>query len=601
MRVPRYPERWLAAIALAIVLALLAARWQRQQSIPAPLRHVPLDAEAFAVTAPLGSMWRGLEPHLAPFFEAAPSGPRPQGSALSDAARELDSELRKKNIVLRHPEDLAGLGIDGRGGAAVALVRGAQSQHLLWVLPLIDRAAFIAAAERYLGARAAPGDAPFEHLQRIGKSWVGYGDGGLALWCDDPAVLDNALRDSAQRLAYWRSNDRIGRAFAAPLPGTAGPAKAWLRGRLRLPELLPPGGEMHVALAVDPATLGIDAHMPLSPARSNFVAGLMHAEPPRAADSVLARSDLALVLGSEALPALLREASAVLLSAGYAPFGGRFAPVLAEVSSSEGVRRLHVALSDSSKRVPGVVMGLQMSATDADALVLRLQTSLRVARDNEILRSAARRHREQHPDAAAPAVAELLDGGQIAADRGGLWARYRWQDDMAVPNPPLAAQDFAGNDYTAKSGEGMRLRYLMPPFTANDLEHRFAERREELQVDRLVADEYRLCSVYHDGTLWIGNDAAVVGEWLARLAGEALANPLAEVAALDSRAADAKALMLLQPSRLRDAGQLYPDDEINQLSRQALADLDAYRAVLLDVAADPQAKELHVRARLVRH
>ena len=289
------------------MLALLAASWQRQRSIPAPLRHVPADAEAFFVTAPLDTMWRGLEPHLAPFFEVAPPGHKPQGSALSKAAREFDGQLRRSGVVLRRPEDLAGLGIDRRGEAAVALVRGAQALHLLLVLPLIDQAAFIVAAERYLGAKAAPGEAPFAHLRRIGESWVGFGDGGLALWCDDPAVLDSALRDGSRRLAHWRSSDRIGRAFAAPLPGTEGAAQAWLRGRLRLPDLLPPGGEMLFALAADPATLGVDAHIPLSPARSNFVAGLLHDEPPRAADEVLARSDLALVLGSQALPSLLRE------------------------------------------------------------------------------------------------------------------------------------------------------------------------------------------------------------------------------------------------------------------------------------------------------
>ena len=272
----------------------------------------------------------------------------------------------------------------------------------------------------------------------------------------------------------------------------------------------------------------------------------------------------------------------MLLSAGYTPYGGRFAPVLAQVPDSEGIRRLHVALSDSTRRVPGVVMGLQMSAADADTLVLRLQTSLRLARDQEILRSAARRHREQlaaavpsapsvptlaappsapgapgaPAAAAAPSVAELLEAGQIAADRGALWARYRWQGDKVLPSPPLSAQDFAGADYAARSADGLPLRYLMPPFTATT--SIIALRCGETNCRSID------CSPMPTGCAACTTTARCGSATMRRSFATGLRAcraprrriPLAEAAALDFAGRECKALVLLQPSRLRDAGQL---------------------------------------------
>jgi hypothetical protein len=300
------------------------------------------------------------------------------------------------------------------------------------------------------------------------------------------------------------------------------------------------------------------------------------------------------------LPSLLSELLAITESAGWRPFGGRFAPVLAEVRRSGSVQRLSVAVSDGTQRVPSVVMGLQISALDADSFVLRLQSSLRLARDSEILRSAGRRYRQQHGSEGMPSVNALLESGLIQFEPGALWPRYRWQGETTVAEPPLAAPDFASDAYQRSEPGGLVLRYLMPPFTANDIEHRFAGKVGKLQLDDLEAGRYRLCSGYYQGTLWIGNDASVVIDWIARLAAEAAPSPYAEVAALGPDVAHAKALALVLPARLLDVGQIYPDDDVNQVSRRALADLAQYRAALFGLSGDDRNQELHVWATLLR-
>lgn len=602
---PKHPERWLLGLAASIVVALLAAYWLHLRAIPAPLRYVPIENEAYVVSAQLGEMWRALEPHLAPYFDTPASdhqGVQPgsesnreqlepaasaresnssEESGLRSSARELKSDLKKKNIALSKPEDLAGVGVDARLPAAAALVRWKGELHWLVVLPLLDRARLVEALEKFLGKCSEAVEGAPGAIRRVAGTSVAFADDGWALLSDDPGMLQHALQGSERRLAYWRSSDRIGRAFAAPLPSTTGAPQAWLHGRLRASEPLPPGSEFYFALAVDGQTLAFDGRTVLPRAHSQFVADLLRAETERSPERMLARTDLGLSLGSAALPAILRDLSTLLESVGIRPFGGRFAPVLEELRRGDGVLRLGVAVSDTRQRVPSVVMGLEMSAADADAFVLRLQSSLRVARDNEVLLSAGRRHRRQPSDKAMPDVTALLRSGEIAPEQGALWHRYQWQGETVVAKPPLTAQDFAGDVYNRTTAGGLALRYLMPPFTANDLEHRFAKDRDELQVDELLADRYRLCSTYSGDTLWIGNDEPVLVDWIAHLAKDPPSSAFAEIANLGPGALRAKALGLAQPARLLEAAQLYPDNEINRLARGDFSDLAPFRAVLV--------------------
>lgn len=595
-RALNHPEWWLALAAMGIVLALLVGQIVQLRSVPTTLRHVPIESDAFLVTAPLGDLWRGLQPHLGGYFDEAAAGDEP--SVWRSAALELKRDLQKKAIALRQPEDLAGVGVDVHAAAATALLRQGDALHPLVVLPLIDRGKFLQALQTYLERAPVAIEGQHPEILRFGRVVVAFADDGTALLSDSDVVLQRVLDGPDRRLAHFRSSDRFGRAFTAPLPRTAQTPTAWLRGRLYLPDPLPAGAEMHFALATDDSSMAFEGRAAVAPARSQLVATLLRPEPADAADTTLPRSDLALSLASASVLGLIRELSALLDNAGIRPLAGRFAPVIAELRRGDNLQRLSVAVSDANQRVPGFVLGLQMPAADADAFVLRVQTALRINRDGDILRSASARLREAQGGGAVPGLQALIDNDQIKPEEGALWHRYRWPGTAVEPKTALTKQDFSS--YERPAADGSLRRYLMPPFNDNDIAHRFHDSRDSLQLDQLRADRYRLCSTYRQGALWIGNDAIVLDAWIARLQRDPPSTNFQDAAVLSRAAAQAKVLVLAQPAHLLQAGQLYPDNEVNTMSRQWLVDLAAYRATLLGLSADARAQELHVWATFLR-
>ena len=622
----RRPERVLISVAAAIVLALLGGYLTSIFAVPAVLRYVPLESSAFVVTAPLNELWRGLAPHLERYFKGPDDDVAKEQTMARRMGREIREKLDSKKIVLHRAEDMAAIGVDGSRQAAFAIMERAGTTHMLAVMPVLDRERFIKALEDLLGETRQTLEATPDPMLEFDGIVLSFGDDGTALLSDNSEVVRRALGESATRLSYFRSNDRLGRAFAASLPNTKGSQSAWLRGRVRLADLLPLGGEVYLAMAADDAALAVEGRMAITPARSQLVASLLQREPLPEFHNTLPRSDMALALNSAALTAQFQDLAAIPFIAGLEPLSGQFAPVFAELQGSASVQGLSVAVSDANQRVPGLVLGVRMDISEANALMLRLQTSLRIKRDREILRSAREIYAQKFGSNKLPPLQAYIDAGVfknvqrpglifnrndaliiagvITDEPGALWSRYPYPQAGAItpadPDPPFTAQDFAGEDYVRAATGGGTLRFLMPPFTNNDLVHRFADKRDELKVDELKADRYRLCSIYHNGTLWIGNDGTILANWIERLRHAAPSSNFADAATLNPDAENAKVLTVVQPVRLFEAGQLYPDNDVNKMSRQWLADLAPYRSVLVGLSTDPQEQELYVRATFLR-
>lgn len=592
------------SVAAAIVLALLAGYLTSVFTVPVVLRYVPLESNAFVVTAPLNDLWRGLAPHLERYFIDADGDAGEEQTMARRTGLEIRQTLDSKKIVLHRAEDMAAIGVDGSRQAAFAMMELSGTTHVLAVMPVLDHERFIKTVEDLLGETPQKLETTPGPILDFGSIVLSFGDDGTALLSDNPEVVRRARDQSARRLPYFRSNDRLRRAFAASLPNTGGSQSAWLRGRVSLVDSLALSGEVYLALAADDTALAVEGRMAITPARSQLVASLLQREPLPEFHDTLPRSDMALALNSAVLTAQIQDLTATLLIAGLEPLGGQFAPVFAELQGSSSVQGLSVAISDPNQRVPGLVLGMRMGISEANALVLRLQTSLRVKRDREILRSARTVYAQKFGAGMVPPMQALIYAGVIKDEPGALWSRYPYpQVDASTPSdpdPPFSAQDFAGEDYVRVAASGGTLHFLMPPFTDNDLEHRFADKREELKVDELKADRYRLCSIYQNGNLWIGNDGTVLANWIERLRHQAPSPNFADAATLDPNAETAKMLMVVQPVRLFEAGQLYPDNDVNKVSREWLADLALYRSVLIGLSTDPQEQELYVRATLLR-
>ena len=589
------------SVAAAIVLTLLGGYLTSVLNVPVVLRYVPLESNAFVVTAPLDDLWRGLAPHLESYFIDAVGDASEEETTARRMGLEIRQTLDSKKIVLHRATDMAAIGVDGSRQAAFATMELSGAKHVLAVMPELDRVLFVQAVEDLLGEAPQKTEATHGPMLDFGGIILSFGDDGTALLADNPEIVRLARDQSAKRLSYFRSNDRLGRAFAASLPNTGGSQSAWVRGRVRLANSLAVGGEVYLALAADDSALAVEGRMAITPARSKLVASLFQNEPLPEFHDTLPRSDMALALSSAALTAQIQDLAAIPFIAGLEPLGSQFAPVFAELQDSSSVQGLSVALSDPNQRVPGLVLGVRVSESEANALVLRLQTSLRIKRDREILRSARAVYAQKLGGGKVPPMQALIDAGVIKDETGALWFRYpHTQVDVSTPSPPFSAEDFASEDYVRIAAGGGALHFLMPPFTDNDLDHRFANKREELNVDELKSGRYRLCSIYQNGTLWIGNDDTVLSNWIERLRHQAPSPNFANAATLNPSAENSKVLTVVQPVRLFEAGQLYPDNDVNQMTRKWLADLALYRSVLIGLSTDPQEHELYVRATLLR-
>jgi hypothetical protein len=546
------PERLFLGAAMLVVLAALYALVMQQIGVPSSMRYVPPHNTAYVVSAPLQDLWAGLSPHLRAYFEAPPGKDATPAQTL---ARSLAEDLNKKGIVLRRAEDLAELGIDAGAQAVMALVDHGGGPHVLLALPVLDTVRFSKTVERYTGeplvAQAGIGGRRL-FQSKSGGMVLGFGDDGAALISDDAALVHEVLEAQKDNLAYFQSSDWHRRGLSARLSGRDADLLAWLRGRLRVPALaaLTGGseaaalfGDVQFTLAANERSLELQVRGPLPDGHAEAIARLLAPPPERlgAVNTVLSRSQAAVSLGDHSLPYFLRYLPADTSSGPLAGFQRLFPGLLEELREVNSLNELSLAASNPTARVPGIVAGLRMAKTEADAVVVRLQSSLRLKRDREILRLAADVYRSQASlEAATPVTVQTLRvAGLLGQQNDALWPRYALANDRAVPKPALAGRDFDNPSYVRPGEAGIVFRYLMPQVTDDDLAYRFNDRRDQIDGAELKRDKHRLCSVYRDDTLWLGNDAEVLAGWLARLGAMPVSNDYA--AAEDGREGDARA------------------------------------------------------------
>jgi hypothetical protein len=323
--------------------------------------------------------------------------------------------------------------------------------------------------------------------------------------------------------------------------------------------------------------------------------------------AVLSRSEAAVSIGDHSLPYFLRYLSSDALAQRLAGFNRLFPGLLQqELGGLQTVDGLSVAASDPSARVPGAVVGLRMSAAEADDLVFQLQRSLRLKRDREVLRLAADRYRAALASAGLADAREvpmqaLLNLLPLSQEAHPLWSRYQVANAQEQPEPALTRADFDNTSYVRPGVDGGVLRYLMPPVTDDDIRYRFAGRAGEIQMADLKRDKYRMCAAYNAGTLWLGNDAEVLVGWLGRLRRAPASTDFVDAMQRHDGVAATKLDLLLLPRQLLESSQLYPDEGVNRAARQALADVRQYRSALLVLTPHTNEREIHVLASFDRH
>jgi hypothetical protein len=607
----RRPETVLFAFACAVVCAALLNLGLQKAAVPNTMRYVPPQSIAYLVTAPIEIYRTGLGPHLQDYLRGRYAA---SGAAASTVAQLSDPSA--SGAARGRPSPLHERGVDPDGQASLAVVEDGREVHFITAIPLSDRARFLKSLERDSGKpvvelRAGAASAPSGLLQS-GRTIIGFGDDGAALMSSSADAVRSVQATQAANLAYFQSSDWHRRVLTAKLPGRYARAPAWLRGNLRVPAfaalVVGPGtaaetlSDLQFTIAADERSLDIEARALLPDGQAG--AQLLAPAPPRAdkAARVLERSEAAFSAGDRSLAYLLRYLSAGGASGPLADFERLFPGLLDELRATEGLAEISLAASDPLLRVPGVVFGMALPTGRADKLVFELQASLRAKRDREILRLAADAYRAQASlvESSPVTTQALQQAGMLGDARDPLWKRYVAANERAVPKPALAPRDFENASYVKRGPGDTVLRYVMPPVTDDDVRYRFARQRSEIDAEDLKRDKYRLASAYADGTLWLGNDAEVLGTWLERLKQPPISSDYAEAAARHGGLVDAKLNLLLLPRQLLEASQLYPDDEVNRKARDLLSDVRQYRTALIAFTPHAREREIHVLVSLER-
>jgi hypothetical protein len=598
-------ERLLLYVCLAVLGAACYDLVIENAAVPSCMRYIPPESSAYVVTSPLRTLWRGAQPHLERFFDPKASSQNGAGEAANETfanglARSIKKGLEEKRIVLRNPDDLPALGIDPGSNVAVAIVLSSGGEHFILAVPLVDGEKFKDTLAKCNGARVAPVEGT--PLSKAGDTYLAFGRNNTALLSDDASFLQKILDTQDQNLAYFRSSDRIVRGFAALLPGRQGRSDAWLRGNVSMAAIsVPLASDMQFVLSMNQRVALLRARLTLPDGRSELAARLLtepHLENAMA-DQVLTRGNGSAIFADDSLPYFLRYIYEKGAPESMVDFDGVFPGLLEELRTVSTLHQVSVAASEESQRVPGVILGFRMSSEEAENLVFRLQSAVRLKRDREILRAATARYRvlKGTDEAGQVPLDVLLAGGFLSDQRAPLWSRYRFDGDEATPNPTLSPQDFA-NETFEKWQANFAVKYILPPVTIDDISYRLKQGKN-VDEGELKRDKYRACSSYVAGTLWFANDGDILSRWLTRLSQTDVGTDYSDATTHSKDEARAKLTVFVRPRDLLDSGQLYPNSKVNDQARLLLSDLSQYRALLIGASTNRVEREVYVSVTLL--
>jgi len=604
-----HPEYLFLAACVAVVAAMLYDVALQVSAVPAVMRYVPPESSAYAFTPSLRSLWVASDPHVGRFFRAVlppnDKGDCEKAGVATCRAQDIKEKLRKSGIALAQVDDLIPLGIDPDRAAAVAVVKGRAGPSPLFAVPILSEQGFLDAAGKFFEEKAAP---PGERLSvdghvytvhKRGAWFIVFPGGSTAILARDKGLFPRALMDSEGNLAYFRSGDHVIRSFDQLMPGYEVRPDAWIKGSA---DLGPVARSLRFAVAIDGERMLIRTKIMPPVGQSRDLQKVLARGDAELASLIpsMSQGNLSAVLVDSSFSSYFRMFEKQMGGSRKSPLEEYFPGVMEELEKADKATRLSLAIGPDPKAVPDVLLGLELAQADAEDLVFRVQSKLRFKRDAQIL-DAALKQREKDTGAAQDlSPAALVAEKRLSAERDALWPRYRRVQGAFKSDPPLARPDFANSSYQREEG-GYALRFILPPMTDDDFKYRVSEDdRKGASEAELKTDKYRLCSIYSQGTLWLGNDANGLRRWLDRLQSSRVNADLEDASRVAGNSLRSKLTLFLHPRQLLEQGVLHPDPRVNTSARRDLSELDGYRVVLLTVAADPAEQELYAAITLLR-
>jgi hypothetical protein len=400
------------------------------------------------------------------------------------------------------------------------------------------------------------------------------------------------------------------------LGGIASPDQGFIGGAISIPQF-PIAGNMHFSVGLGPARLHARFLLPWQSMQSSILKNLIAESPNAWVFAKPGPSTIAEVkLNDPRFGSYLDYATKYFKDSITPALErlGPFATFLTHLTSLNSVGELRVAFRGVRDGVPGFVLALEGTAADFERVILGQRTALRESRDRRILKAAlAEFDAKAYRDASALEDLKPL----LAPEAGALWDRYLSfvitklsADHPEVPSekitvnfksPELTAEDFSDVGYDIIY-RNRRLRYLAPPFTANDerflmsgaienvREWRISPIKENaetndvrVRVEALKQGKYRMISYFDEsrGFLLVGSDI------------DTLIRHLEDPRGVDQDInlippASAKIFLQGNPQWLLNEGLGYPDKDVRRFFDENFRDLERYRSGGMQVEAVPR-------------
>ena len=445
-----------------------------------------------------------------------------------------------------------------------------------------------------LGAGELP-----DRLERM-EAYVAVLEDGTAVVATDHGLIESAVSAPVRNFAHYANDAGMRRAQALRNRSSSGGTEA-LVGAWRLP--VPFGtGTVAFAVHVDESFFDVEFVPVLDYFQMTSLRRLVTPLESAPAMKWPRPSQLGLALADPHAPDYLSLLSGYLAADPDSPanqFGG-LAPILRELEDSE-VLAASVHVVGARDGVPMMSLGLAVGDDErARAMIRDIQEALREERDLAVLEGARARTSGLGDDDGLTVEAIVEAAGiDRASEPPGVWDAFRIRDGHIVRVRAFPDELFVPDQVETAKGM-VRVDYLVPTVTANDLTFRFdAGEFSEDEKSRLVSGRNRLVASYDTQrrNIWFGTN---LDSLLLALGSGDRGREVFAVGPSEGNRGYRKIVGEVRPGWWITQIRNHPNKELRESLAANLLSLDRYETITFSVTPDEALGGLRASVRLDR-
>jgi len=423
----------------------------------------------------------------------------------------------------------------------------------------------------------------------------------LAFPHDDTAVIGSsigsvqaAIREK-ENFAFFRSDDTFQTALrkTLELPDIA---EGVLFGAVDLPS--PPiSGRAHFAAYFEPRRATLYLLAPIQSMEITALGDLL--VPPSTSKSITALfpASLELKIDDPALSSYVRLAKQIRgASEAFSTLFGNFGTLIDSIADLKNVGTLQIFSFRLREGVPDIVVSLSIAKSEADKIIFEQRVRFRQARDEEIIRAAAKKYAEDRhelPKDIKNLTEYLQKEGEVAWDDYTITKSDNELEDgkpqllLQITAPDYSAESFRGSTYRTHY-QGHTVEYLPPGFTINDERYRMPTTgRDKIDFVALYDNRFRLAAYYSTNLnrLFVGTDLGALEPIIERENSHQIILAKIDLPGTKINASTDGRWLITQ-------GLLYPNKDVNDFVRKYLLDLGQYRQIEVDLTPNPTERTL---------